>query len=61
MNSKIIITLFLLYGELERDMIGLRTKETLVSKKDRESCWVNPRGLYKKVNKKRGLRADKIL
>jgi DNA invertase Pin-like site-specific DNA recombinase len=29
MNAKIIITLFSLFGELERDLISLRTKEAL--------------------------------
>ncbi len=33
MNSKIIITLFSLFAELERDMISLRTKEALLAKK----------------------------
>ena len=32
MNSKIIITLFSLFAELERDMISLRTKEALLAK-----------------------------
>ena len=33
MNSKIIITLFSLFAELERDMISLRTKEALLAKR----------------------------
>jgi DNA invertase Pin-like site-specific DNA recombinase len=33
MNAKIIITLFSLFGELERDLISLRTKEALAAKK----------------------------
>ncbi|WP_262967356.1 recombinase family protein [Methylobacter psychrophilus] len=33
MNAKIIITLFSLFGELERDLISLRTKEALAVKK----------------------------
>src|SRR5688572_24189914 len=33
MNSKIIITLFSLFAELERDLISLRTKEALQAKK----------------------------
>lgn len=33
MNSKIIITLFSLFAELELDMISLRTKEALLAKK----------------------------
>lgn len=32
-NSKIITTLFSLFAELERDLISLRTKEALASKK----------------------------
>ncbi len=35
MNSKIIITLFSLFGELERDLISLRTKEALAAKKSK--------------------------
>ncbi len=33
MNSKIIITLFLLFGELEQDLVSLRTKGALAAKK----------------------------
>ena len=33
MNSKIIITLFSLFSELERDLISLRTKEALSAKR----------------------------
>ena len=33
MNSKIMITLFSLFAELERDMISQRTKEALAAKK----------------------------
>jgi len=33
MNSKIIITLFSLFAELERDLISLRTKEALAAKR----------------------------
>lgn len=33
MNSKIMITFFSLFGELERDMVSLRTKEALSAKK----------------------------
>ena len=33
MASKIIVTLFSLFAELERDLISLRTKEALASKK----------------------------
>ncbi|HGC5941215.1 TPA: recombinase family protein [Legionella pneumophila] len=34
MNSKIMITLFSLFAELECDLISLRTKEALASKKN---------------------------
>lgn len=33
MNSKIVITLFSLFAELERDLISLRTKEALGAKR----------------------------
>ena len=33
MTSKVMITLFSLFAELERDLIGLRTKEALANKK----------------------------
>jgi DNA invertase Pin-like site-specific DNA recombinase len=33
MNSKVMLTLFSLFSELERDLISLRTKEALASKK----------------------------
>ncbi|HAL95332.1 MAG TPA: resolvase [Chitinophagaceae bacterium] len=33
MNSKVALTLFSLFSELERDLISLRTKEALASKK----------------------------
>ncbi|MGI2262369.1 recombinase family protein, partial [Candidatus Cardinium hertigii] len=33
LNSKVIVTLFSLFGELERDFMSLRTKEALASKK----------------------------
>lgn len=33
MNSKIVITLFSLFAEIERDLISLRTKEALSAKK----------------------------
>jgi len=32
MHSKVIITLFSLFAELERDLISLRTKEALAAK-----------------------------
>lgn len=33
MTSKVMITLFSLFSELERDLIGLRTKEAFANKK----------------------------
>jgi DNA invertase Pin-like site-specific DNA recombinase len=33
MNSKVMVTFFSLFGELERDMVSLRTKEALSAKK----------------------------
>jgi putative DNA-invertase from lambdoid prophage Rac len=33
MSSKIIVTLFSLFAELEPDLVSLRTKETLAAKK----------------------------
>ena len=33
MSSKIIVTLFSLFAELERDLVSLRTKEALATKK----------------------------
>jgi DNA invertase Pin-like site-specific DNA recombinase len=33
LNSKVIVTLFSLFGELERDFVSLRTKEALAAKK----------------------------
>ncbi|ETR68668.1 MAG: resolvase-like protein [Candidatus Magnetoglobus multicellularis str. Araruama] len=36
MNSKIIVTLFSLFAELEKDLISIRTKEALAAKKAKE-------------------------
>ena len=36
-NSKMVITLFSLSAELERDLVNLRTKEALAAKKDARS------------------------
>jgi DNA invertase Pin-like site-specific DNA recombinase len=33
MSSKIIVTLFSLFAELERDLVSLRTQEALAAKK----------------------------
>ncbi len=44
MNSKIIITLFSLFSELERDLISLRTKEALAAKKSQGQTLGKPKG-----------------
>ncbi len=44
MNSKIIITLFSLFGELERDLVSLRTKEALAAKKSQGIKLGKPKG-----------------
>lgn len=48
MNSKIIITLFSLFAELERDMISLRTKEALQTKKAQGIKLGKPKGILQK-------------
>lgn len=48
MNSKIIITLFSLFGELERDLVSLRTKEALAAKKAQGQKLGKPRGTIQK-------------
>jgi len=48
MNSKIIITLFSLFAELERDLISLRTKEALASKKSQGIQLGKPKGTIQK-------------
>lgn len=48
MNSKIIITLFSLFGELERDLISLRTKEALAAKKASGQQLGKPKGTLQK-------------
>ena len=48
MASKIIITLFSLFGELERDLISLRTKEALASKKAQGIKLGKPKGVIQK-------------
>lgn len=48
MNSKIIITLFSLFAELERDMISLRTKEALAAKKLQGIALGKPKGTLQK-------------
>jgi Resolvase, N terminal domain len=48
MNSKIIITLFSLFSELEKDLISLRTKEALSAKKAQGQLRGKPKGTLQK-------------
>lgn len=48
MNSKISLTLFSLFAELERDLISLRTKEALASKKREGQILGKPKGTIQK-------------
>lgn len=48
MNSKVMITLFSLFAELERDLISLRTKDALASKKAQGIKLGKPKGTIQK-------------
>ena len=48
MNSKTIITLFSLFGELERDLVSVRTKEALAAKKSQGQVLGKPVGTIQK-------------
>src|SRR5712692_41079 len=48
MNSKIVITLFSLFAELERDLISLRTKEALAAKRIQGVILGKPKGTIQK-------------
>ncbi|HEY4033935.1 MAG TPA: recombinase family protein [Ktedonobacteraceae bacterium] len=48
MNSKIVITLFSLFAEFERDLISLRTKEALAAKKFQGVKLGKPKGTIQK-------------
>jgi DNA invertase Pin-like site-specific DNA recombinase len=48
MTSKIVITLFSLFAELERDLISLRTKEALAAKKQQGVMLGKPKGTVQK-------------
>ena len=48
MTSKVMITLFSLFSELERDLISLRTKEALASKKRQGIKLGKPKGTLQK-------------
>lgn len=44
MSSKIIVTLFSLFAELERDLVSLRTKEALAAKRMQGDKLGKPKG-----------------
>ncbi len=48
MQSKIVVTLFSLLAELERDLISIRTKEALASKKAQGQKLGKPKGTIQK-------------
>jgi DNA invertase Pin-like site-specific DNA recombinase len=48
MNSKIVITLFSLFAELERDLISLRTREALAAKAAQGQRLGKPKGTIQK-------------
>src|SRR5450759_2828001 len=48
MNSKIVITLFSLFSELERDLISMRTKEALNAKRLQGIILGKPKGTIQK-------------
>jgi putative DNA-invertase from lambdoid prophage Rac len=48
MSSKIIVTVFSLLAELERDLIGLRTKEALSAKRSAGQVLGKPKGTIQK-------------
>lgn len=48
MNSKIIIALFSLFAELERDLVSLRTREALTAKKAQGQPLGKPKGTLQK-------------
>ncbi|WP_298628254.1 recombinase family protein [uncultured Legionella sp.] len=48
MTSKVMITLFSLFSELERDLISLRTKEALAGKKAQGVLLGKPKGTVQK-------------
>lgn len=48
MTSKVIVTMFSLFAELERDLISVRTKEALASKKVQGIQLGKPKGTIQK-------------
>jgi DNA invertase Pin-like site-specific DNA recombinase len=47
-NSKIIVTLFSLFAELERDIVSIRTKEALAMRKSQGFKLGKPKGIIQK-------------
>lgn len=48
MSSKIIVTLFSLFGELERDLVSMRTREALAAKRKQGIKLGKPKGTIQK-------------
>ncbi|MDF2867480.1 MAG: Resolvase protein [Gammaproteobacteria bacterium] len=48
MQSKVMLTLFSLFAELERDLVSLRTKEALAAKKAQGQKLGKPKGILQK-------------
>lgn len=48
MNSKVIVTMFSLFAELEHDLISARTKEALAAKKSQGIMVGKPKGIIQK-------------
>ena len=61
MQSKMNITLFSLFGELERDLISLRTKEALAAKKAQGQILGKPKGTIQKSKFDKDLKRIKDL
>jgi hypothetical protein len=60
MNSKIIVTLFPLFFELEQDLINLRTKEDLAAKKVNETVLGKPIGTIQKIKSYKDINPKRI-
>ncbi len=61
MQSKVYITMFSLFGELERDLISLRTKEALAAKKAQGQILGKPKGTIQKSKFDKDLKRIKDL
>ena len=59
MSSKIMVIMFSLFAELERDSINVRTKEALTSKKHKALSLENLKARFKKANLMHMLRESK--